>query len=76
MKNVDTHHESFIYKLQVIKNVSPKKHLTNLYEINGKYLNYYLIYVEMHFDTYWKVGFENIMVDEVFSPSNKKLHFP
>jgi len=37
IKNVDTHHESFSLKKQVIKKVIAKKPLTNLYEMNINY---------------------------------------
>ena len=36
IKNVDTHHESFSSKKQVIKKVIAKKPLTNLYEMNSR----------------------------------------
>ena len=37
-KSVDTHHESFSSKKQVIKKVIAKKPLTNLHEMNSSYL--------------------------------------
>jgi len=38
IKNVDTQHESFSSKTQVIKRLSPKKPLINLYEMNNSYI--------------------------------------